>query len=81
LLRRAGFAFDKMQKILRRSPAGEGFVTTTGKEILTILLKVLLPNEQYCQRSNADTFQCEQASSATWARQPKDRVYSNKHSI
>eukprot|EP00775_Hariotina_reticulata_P004991 gene4991-5233_t len=57
LLRRAGFAFDKMQKILERSEPGQGFITSTGKEFVNILLKVLLPNEQYCHRSSVSTFQ------------------------
>jgi hypothetical protein len=58
LLRRAGVAFDKLQKVLEScEPAGEGFGTPVGREFVGILSKVLLPNPQYCQRSTVATFQ------------------------
>jgi hypothetical protein len=58
LLRRAGVAFDKLQKVLEAcEPPGEGFGTPVGREFVGILSKVLLPNAQYCQRSTVTTFQ------------------------
>jgi hypothetical protein len=58
LLRRAGVAFDKLQKVLEScEPAGEGFGTPVGREFVGVLSKVLLPNPQYCQRSTVATFQ------------------------
>lgn len=36
---------------------GEGLATPVGKEIATVLLKVLLPNPAYCQRATVVAFQ------------------------
>lgn len=57
LLRRAGAAFDKFGKMLELSPLGQGLATPLGKEIASVLLKVLLPNPAYCQRGTVDAFQ------------------------
>jgi hypothetical protein len=59
LLRRAGSAFDKFGKMLEVAPEGEGLGTPLGKEIATVLLKVMLPNLAYCQRSTVEAFQGE----------------------
>lgn len=59
LLRRAGAAFDKFGKMLEAAPEGEGLGTALGKEIASVLLKVLLPNPLYCQRGTVTAFQSE----------------------
>jgi hypothetical protein len=46
-------------------PEGEGLGSPLGKEIASVLLKVLLPNHVYCQRGTVDAFQGE--VDATWA--------------
>jgi hypothetical protein len=40
-------------------PEGEGLGTPLGKEIASVLLKVLLPNLAYCQRATVEPFQGE----------------------
>lgn len=60
LLRRAGAAFDKFGKMLEVIPEGEGLGSPLGKEVASVLLKVLLPNHVYCQRGTVDAFQGEQ---------------------
>lgn len=58
LLRRAGFAFERIHKVLvATEPPGEGLATPLGRELVSILLKVLLPNAEYCQRSTVLVFQ------------------------
>jgi len=57
LLRRAGAAFDKFGKVLEVSPLGQGLATPLGKDIASVLLKVLLPNQAYCQRATVEAFQ------------------------
>lgn len=40
-------------------PEGEGLASALGKEIASVLLKVLLPNHVYCQRGTVEAFQGE----------------------
>lgn len=45
--------------MLEVAPEGEGLGTPLGKEIASVLLKVLLPNLAYCQRATVESFQGE----------------------
>jgi hypothetical protein len=48
--------------MLEAAPEGEGFGTALGKEVASVLLKVLLPNPLYCQRGTVIAFQGEWCS-------------------
>lgn len=49
------------------APEGEGLGTALGKEVASVLVKVLLPNSAYCQRATVEAFQgrCQQRVLAT----------------